>query len=145
MTKIVDFVDADVPYEEVPRLAERYLDSFPTSEHGSHFTMRAWFANVMVEREVLLKAVPLGTDPRYAVFDISWHPVSGPYPTFHGRLYALRGDAHSCRLEIDGSYEPPGGVAGAAFDAILGRRIASESIKDLLLRFKAGFEDLRAA
>ena len=28
MTEIKDFIDADVPYEDVP--SERYLDSFPT-------------------------------------------------------------------------------------------------------------------
>ena len=143
MTKINDFIDADVPYEDVPRLAERYLESFPTNGRGgSHFTLRAWFANVLVEREVMLKAVPIVVEPRFAVLEISWHPVSGPYPTFRGKLYAVRGDNRSCRLEIDGSYEPPGGIAGAAFDAILGHRIAAESIHDLLARFKNAFEEL---
>ncbi|MGA2392191.1 MAG: hypothetical protein ABSH03_02435 [Candidatus Lustribacter sp.] len=146
MTNIKDFVDADVPYEDVPHLAERYLDSFPTNAHGgSHFTLRAWFANVLVEREVMLKAVPIKTEPRCAVLEVSWHPVSGPYPSFHGKLYAWRGDTRSCRLEIEGNYEPPGGIAGAAFDAILGHRIAAESIHDLLDRFKDAFADLHAA
>jgi uncharacterized membrane protein len=47
-------------------------------------------------------------------------------------------------LEIEGNYEPPGGVAGAAFDAILGHRIAAESIHDLLVRFQSAFETLSA-
>lgn len=143
MTEIKDFIDADVPYEDVPRLSERYLDSFPTNmQGGSHFTLRAWFANVLVEREVLLKTVPINVEPRMAVLEIGWRPVSGPYPTFHGKLYALRGDTRSCRLEIEGSYAPPGGIAGAAFDAILGHRIAAESIHDLLVRFKDAFDEL---
>lgn len=143
MTNIEAFVDAGVPYEDVPNLAVRYLDSFPSNFHeGSHFTLRAWFANVMVEREVLLKAVPVKTEPRCAILDISWHPVSGPYPSFQGKLFAWRGDNSSCRLEIEGSYKPPGGVAGAAFDAVLGHRIAAETIQDLLTRFKAAFEGL---
>ena len=146
MTNIKDFVDADVPYEDVPQLAVRYLDSFPTNARGgSHFTLRAWFANVLVEREVMLKAVPIKTEPRCAILEVSWHPVSGPYPSFHGKLYAWRGDPRSCRLEIEGNYEPPGGIAGAAFDAILGHRIAAESIHDLLDRFKDAFADLHAA
>jgi uncharacterized membrane protein len=45
-------------------------------------------------------------------------------------------------LEIEGNYAPPGGIAGAVFDAILGHRIAAESIHDLLLRFKFAFETL---
>ena len=45
-------------------------------------------------------------------------------------------------MEIEGSYAPPGGIAGAAFDAILGHRIAAESIHDLLVRFKDAFDEL---
>jgi uncharacterized membrane protein len=145
MTKIAESIGADVPYEDVPELAYRYLDSFPSNERdGSHFTMRAWIANVMVEREVMLKMVPVKTDPRAAVLDIRWRPVSGPYPSFKGQLLARRGDAHSCRLEIDGEYVPPGGIAGAAFDAVLGRRIAEEGVLDLLERFRKAFEQLHA-
>jgi uncharacterized membrane protein len=145
MTSIQDFIDTDVPYEDVPHLAERYLKSFPSNESGgSYFTLRAWFANVLVEREVMLKAAPIKTDPLYAVLEVSWRPVSGPYPTFKGKLLALRGASRSCRLEIEGNYEPPGGVAGAAFDAILGHRIAAESIHDLLVRFQSAFETLSA-
>jgi uncharacterized membrane protein len=142
MTSIRDFIDSNVPYEDVPHLAVRYLESFPSNESGSHFTLRAWFGNVLVEREVMLKAVPIKTEPRFAVLEVSWRPVSGPYPTFKGNLFALRGDSGSCRLEIEGNYAPPGGIAGAVFDAILGHRIAAESIHDLLLRFKFAFETL---
>jgi uncharacterized membrane protein len=145
MTKIAESIGAGVPYEDVPELAYRYLGSFPSNERdGSHFTMRAWIANVMVEREVMLKMVPVKTDPRAAVLDIRWRPVSGPYPSFKGQLLARRGDAHSCRLEIEGEYIPPGGIAGAAFDAALGRRIAEEGVLDLLERFEVAFEQLHA-
>ena len=142
MTNIQDFIETDVPYEDVPHLAQRYLESFPSNVGGSHFTLRAWFGNVLVEREVMLAAVPIKIEPRFAVLEVSWRPVSGPYPTFKGKLFALRGDRSSCRLEIEGNYDPPGGVAGAVFDAILGHRIAAESIHDLLVRFKSAFETL---
>ena len=107
--------------------------------------MRAWIANVMVEREVMLKMIPVKTDPRLAMLEIRWHPVSGPYPSFTGTLLARRGDGHSCRLEIEGEYTPPGGIAGAAFDAVLGRGIAVEGVLDLLKRLQTAFEGLRAA
>jgi hypothetical protein len=143
MTNIEAFVDADVAYENVPGLARRYLESFPTNEReGSHFMLRAWFANVLIEREVMLKALPVKTEPRCAILKVNWHPISGPYPTFKGKLFAWRGICRSCRLEIEGGYEPPGGVAGAAFDAVLGHRIAAETIHDLLARFKTAFEGL---
>lgn len=33
MTKIAQYIEADVPYEDVPSLAYRYLESFPSNEH----------------------------------------------------------------------------------------------------------------
>ena len=141
MTKIALSTVLDVPYENVPSLTHRYLESFPSNEcEGSYFTIRAWIAGVLLEREVILKAVPLVTEPRFAVMEIRWHPISGPYPSFKGRLLARRGDISSCRLEIEGEYAPPGGIVGAAFDAVLGHRIAEEGVMDLLDRFKSAFE-----
>jgi len=143
MSKIALSVVVDVPYEDVPNLTYHYLDSFPSNEReGSHFTMRAWILNIVVEREVMMKATLLKTEPRFAVLELRWHPISGPYPSFKGTLLARRGDAGSCRLEIEGEYTPPGGIAGAAFDAVVGHRIAEESVTDLLERFKSAFEKL---
>ena len=75
------------------------------------------------------------TDPLH--FDqpwtLRWHPQSGPFPDFEGEL-TVRADEDytSAALELRGNYEPPGGVAGAAFDAIVGSRLASATARELL-------------
>ncbi len=41
-------------------------------------------------------------------------------------------DRRTSRLEIDGTYEPPGGLPGRAFDALVGSRIARASLTGLV-------------
>jgi hypothetical protein len=69
--------------------------------------------------------------PHYAV---TWAPEhAGPYPTFTGDLAIESGDDyHSFYLVLNGSYEPPLGAVGAAFDAVVGRRIAQLTARNLL-------------
>jgi hypothetical protein len=78
-----------------------------------------------------------GVDPMH--FDqpwrIHWKPEGGPYPEFEGEL-TVRADEtwESSRLELRGSYRPPGRIAGAAFDLVAGGRIASSTAQALLHR-----------
>ena len=65
---------------------------------------------------------------------VHWTPKDGgPYPDFDGEL-TVRADEEydTCVLELRGNYRPPGGVAGKAFDAIVGSRIASATAHELL-------------
>lgn len=76
-------------------------------------------------------------DPMH--FDQPWHihwkPQGGPYPEFEGEL-TVRADEtwETSRLELRGSYRPPGGIAGAAFDLVVGGHIASSTAQALLRR-----------
>lgn len=77
-----------------------------------------------------------GTDPMH--FDqpwkIHWTPAEGgPYPDFDGEL-TVRADEDypTSILELTGSYRPPLGVPGAIFDAVLGKRIAEATARELL-------------
>jgi hypothetical protein len=65
---------------------------------------------------------------------IQWKPVDdGPYPTFRGALITwAEHDPQRSYLELDGSYDPPLGVAGAAFDEIVGHEIAKRTAQALL-------------
>ncbi len=69
--------------------------------------------------------------PHYAV---SWAPENGgPYPTFTGDLAIESGDDYdSFYLVLNGEYEAPLGSVGAAFDAVVGHRIATMSARNLL-------------
>jgi uncharacterized membrane protein len=66
---------------------------------------------------------------------IRWKPQSGPYPEFEGELTVRADETYeTARLELRGSYRPPGGIAGAAFDLVAGGRIASATAQALLRR-----------
>jgi hypothetical protein len=84
-----------------------------------------------------------GTDPMH--FDrpwrVHWTPDGGPYPDFDGEL-TVRSDEDytSSVLELQGEYLPPGGVAGAVFDAVAGSRIAAATARQLLKEIAAELE-----
>ncbi|HLY03564.1 MAG TPA: hypothetical protein VKR56_13850 [Candidatus Cybelea sp.] len=66
---------------------------------------------------------------------IHWTPQSGLYPEFEGELTVRADETYeTSRLELRGSYRPPGGIAGAAFDWVAGGRIASATARALLRR-----------
>jgi hypothetical protein len=66
--------------------------------------------------------------------NISWEPAGrGPYPGFSGTLVTwAEHDPKQSFIEIDGTYTPPLGVAGEAFDEAVGHSIATRSVHALL-------------
>jgi hypothetical protein len=82
---------------------------------------------------------------RYAV---SWAPEDhGPFPMFVGKLAIESGDDyHSFFIVLSGEYTPPLGPFGAAFDALIGHRIAESTARNLLETIAQEIEgDFRAA
>jgi hypothetical protein len=75
--------------------------------------------------------------------EVHWAPLRpGPFPTFHGELMVEPAEgAEAFWLKLQGTYEPPIGLIGEAFDAIVGRNIARATALDLLGRIKASLED----
>ncbi|GAC1565861.1 MAG: hypothetical protein NVS3B17_23490 [Vulcanimicrobiaceae bacterium] len=85
--------------------------------------------------------------PHYAV---TWLPeMSGPYPRFAGTL-SVAGDEDydSFDLVLEGSYQPPLGAVGVAFDAVVGHRIAQSTARNLLATIadsiEADFRDIES-
>lgn len=142
MTRIAKHQRADVRFEDVPRLAERYIESLPYNQlQGSHVVLRGTIVGIALGCEVLLKLTSPRTLPESSILDVHWQPLGeDPYPTFDGTLSAVRLEPECCRLELAGEYVPPGGIVGAAFDAVIGHRIAEQSIENLLATFKSEFE-----
>ncbi|HEY8320631.1 MAG TPA: hypothetical protein VIG46_02400 [Candidatus Baltobacteraceae bacterium] len=67
-------------------------------------------------------------------WNVCWQPHGGgPFPTFSGTL-TVRADEdwNVSALELAGTYEPPLGPAGKAFDMLLGARLATLTAKALL-------------
>jgi hypothetical protein len=78
---------------------------------------------------------PEDMTPRYAV---RWKAEGGgAFPIFDGFLtVAADEDYNSYWLVIEGAYEPPGGLAGKVFDAVLGHRIAVATTRNLLVSLR---------
>ena len=63
---------------------------------------------------------------------LEWHPdPPGPFPSFTGRL-TIRPAGVETEFTLKGYYEPPLGQFGAAFDAVIGKRIAQATVVHLL-------------
>jgi hypothetical protein len=83
--------------------------------------------------------VPASMVPQFL---IDWESAGGgPFPQFRGMLSVLNDeDYDSCFLALDGSYDPPFGVAGIAFDQVIGKTIAESCGNDLLDRIGSFIE-----
>lgn len=121
-------------------LAQRYLADSVSSraKSGEHslLTLTAPGPGVELAKGVIA-SFGSALDPMH--FDqpwrIHWKPQSGLYPEFEGELTVRADETYeTSRLELRGSYRPPGGIAGAAFDLVAGGRIASATAQALLRR-----------
>jgi hypothetical protein len=96
------------------------------------FTVNA--VGARLQKNVLLLYAP-GVDPLRVneVWNVRWTPEGGgPYPDFTGELTVRQDGAKGPFLELEGSYEPPLGYAGAAFDMLAGSRIAAATAQAVL-------------
>src|SRR5579871_172023 len=73
--------------------------------------------DVRVEQQLVQSPGGPGT------LNLSWDPGDATVPRFAGTLDSAEGDDGNTTLTLEGRYEPPLGVVGAAFDAVVGRRI----------------------
>ncbi|HEY5094583.1 MAG TPA: hypothetical protein VII69_05700 [Candidatus Eremiobacteraceae bacterium] len=101
--------------------------SSPTRRNGSHVQLQE---DVIVDfaKMVHLKLLTGQTA-------IVWRPVHGGglIPSFTGQLTLEDADdRESCRLSLEGSYTPPLGPVGAAFDVLVGHTIARATAQRLL-------------
>jgi hypothetical protein len=117
----------------------------PDGADGARLTLCAPVGDATLSRDVVAELTRSHAYPGHRSMHVSWRPKGGgPYPHFAGTL-SLGDEPAGTRITIDGAYEPPGGVAGAAFDVVLGRRMASASLDALLATLKAAIESARAA
>lgn len=82
---------------------------------------------------------PKDMTPRYK---LHWAAEDGgPYPVFDGELtIGSDEDYNAFWLVLDGTYAPPGGLAGQVFDAVIGRRIVAASSHGLLTEIRIEIE-----
>lgn len=83
---------------------------------------------------VRIAAAP-GAEAPAARYDVVWESAAGgPFPRFEGRLTLTDDDAGGTLVALDGSYEPPLGPLGSAFDTVIGHAIAESTGNDLVER-----------
>jgi hypothetical protein len=131
MSTLRDFTTVRCSYTVVPlRLARRFGEQ-------PALPLRVPVADLHVEKDVLVQLSPKPGYAGYELLDIRWEPKDGgAYPAFHGTLSIADEGAGWSRIELDGTYTPPLGVLGLAFDAAVGHRIAAATAAEFLAEIK---------
>lgn len=124
------------PYTRAKGYLREALQSLAATQQTQRLTLRVPFADRYGLRKDVLVTYGTGVDPMHfdEPWDVHWVPEGGgPYPAFDGEL-TIRADQDypTSIIELTGSYKPPLGVAGAAFDALAGSRIAAATAQTLL-------------
>lgn len=100
-------------------------------------------SDVGLEREVVARFL-VGYDPLHLSkpMSVDWEPSGGgPFPHFTGTLTINEDEDYgSCVISLFGSYEPPLGIVGRGFDAVVGNRIALATARRLLEEIRDGME-----
>lgn len=151
LSQIRERMYARCPFGKAPSYLNHYLDGIARDSGG-----RAGIIHLKVSLADL--GLPSGlaivhdveacyepvTETEYGSHDthIAWAPVGGgPYPSFSGLISIEADETYgSSSLIIEGEYAPPLGLVGKAFDAIVGRRIAEATARELLLQIRASLE-----
>jgi hypothetical protein len=130
------------PVADTRKSLQAYIERHGRPDGSVPIPLRVPLLPKLAARLALAHTVPVSfwqgrkEDDLDAVLLIEWTPKGLiPYPAFSGivQIYP-EADPQTARLEIDGAYEPPGGLAGRAFDALIGTRIARVSLTDLVER-----------
>jgi hypothetical protein len=75
-----------------------------------------------------------GPSSRVTRVDLRWQAANHPawFPTMEAFLSLYPLSAEETQVDLDGHYEPPGGLLGAGADALIGHRIAEASVHRLV-------------
>ncbi len=124
------------PYHLAQRFLADSVGPSAQSETPTSLELTASGPGIELTKRVVATFGP-STDPMH--FDqpwkLNWKPEAGPYPEFDGELTVRADETYeSALLELRGSYRPPGGALGAAFDWAAGSRIATATARELLAR-----------
>ncbi len=132
MSTIHDFTTVACPFDQVPERLTAHFDG-----GTAVLPLRVKLGELKIERDVEFHLASKPAYPGYKLLDVSWAPKDGgPYPTFRGTISVAEDAASWSRIEIDRTYSPPFGIAGAAFDAAIGHRIAQGTASELLGELK---------
>ena len=126
-------------------LLDTYMDERRRGDGSIYLPLRVRLGEthrdaLSIDHDVVMR-FRRGPDPQGLndTFYVDWAPTGGgPYPTFTGFMNVYpEADLRLSRIEIDGTYVPPGGLLGRVFDASVGKRMAQASLLDFVNRLAA--------
>jgi len=140
MTNVRERVFIEAPYAQAVEAFEARLGLVQGQNDGRcMLTLVASVAGgVGIGRDVAAQTQRLPGGSNFTShYRIAWEagstPRGIPTPGFDGSITLRSGeDYDECELELGGSYEPPGGVAGKIFDDVFGRNVARATLGSLL-------------
>ena len=151
MSKISERIEAACPAYYVLHHAERYFTVHRRDVAPGTISLRVDFSKLKLpgatqaRHDVRVKHELIGEPGKAQVLKIWWDPQDSTVPSFAGKLSCSEAGGRAI-LALDGEYAPPLGIAGAAFDLVAGRRIATATIRTLLEDMKRFIEsDFRTA
>ena len=139
MSTITASVYLHVPLDRVREyLREGLARASQAGAHRIQLFARLPATPVDLSKEVAIESTA-GPENVEGPWPIRWRPEpGGTYPSFEGNLSAHR-NAHDDKtiLELSGSYAPPLGAAGRAFDHILGHKLSDDTAHTFLMNIAA--------
>lgn len=145
MTRIRASAVVHYTAEHLDHLLGKYMDERRRGDGSINLPLRVHLGEtrrdaLSIDHDIVMR-FRRGPDPQGLndTFYVDWAPTGGgPYPTFTGFMNVCsEDDPRLSRIEIDGTYIPPGGLLGRLFDASIGKRIAQASLTDFVDRLAA--------
>jgi hypothetical protein len=149
MTRLRGSLTVERPAELALAALERFFASLRTADGVSRMRLRVPVDGatkrygVYIDREVVVEARRVRDDQNVNdVIRIDWAPEgTAVFPRFTGALVISDDEkTGGTSVELDGTYEPPFGVAGQLFDAAIGHNIAQATARELLKDLKSAIE-----
>jgi hypothetical protein len=140
MTTITERALIHAPLPAAPGLLAGFFAAHPApTGTGSRLIFHA--GNIETPAIVLVAPAHLPGEmtPRYTVhWEADGH---AGFPVFQGVLTVEADEDYDAFwLRLAGWYTPPAGIIGAAFDAVVGKRLASETAHNLLAEIREAVE-----
>ena len=132
---------AHVPFLSAPDYLDQYIQDVVTEGGGRIvLSVSVPLERLGVDRRIEISRLvsvrfekPAGSEPGAQLTGISWEPEAGPYPRFTGSIRLEAEEVpEACAIVLEGEYDPPLGIIGDAFDAIIGKHIARTTVRNLL-------------
>jgi hypothetical protein len=130
---------AHAPFASAGRFLSAFFEAHKNPDGEARINLRAHGVTQAATVKLTPANVAGDMTPHYAV---AWESAAGGiFPVFHGTLSIGAGDDYDVFwLVLEGSYQPPGGLAGKVFDAVVGHRAALETAQGLLAEIREDTE-----